>query len=549
MPPNILTSGTKYATIYNSNGSPIASVTTSGTNKTYSFTLSAGQACYVIYSNTDSSITSNLYINPTQLRWKVDDELYDTNHIQLPRGNSYTIELVVLYNEEIVDYKSPYVNTSSTNFVFSNNILSIDEEALIGYDITIYPTLAPDYLLTVQIGYGNEFSWYVSNGDNVTLSWNVNATYDRINFILTNSNKTYMLSKNTNQFDITSYLPISVGTTTIKLNSIVINGITFNNGTNFLNVSNKTVNNLFAGGNGTSGSPYQITHNRHFENISIANDKYYILNNNLSFDDRANFFEFKGTFNGNSKKITMTSYIDSDVGDVGLFAKNSGTIKHLTLKANISIAVSTTNWINVGGFAGVNEGTIDYCYLDSWIGKDKHSHTKSGNTHVYAVDIYVSTINNVRIGGIAGYNKGSIKNCRNYASIFGRGDIGGIAGKSEGDGSSTGYIYNSDNSGGIYYLWGGVNRSIGGIVGYQVSGTIDYCYNYAIISYDSDKIESSDIMPCMGRIVGHKSGTVTRYNELGEVKTGELFTYDGFLGIGSYNQLEYAGDRAFGKEE
>ncbi len=51
----------------------------------------------------------------------------------------------------------------------------------------------------------------------------------------------------------------------------------------------------------------------------------------------------------------------------------------------------------------------------------------------------------------------------------------------------------------------------------------------------------------MGRIVGHKCGTVTRYNELGEVKTGELFKYDGFLGIGSYNQLEYAGDRAFGK--
>lgn len=161
--------GTKYATIYNSNGSLIASVTTSGTNKAYSFTLSAGQTCYVIYSNTDSSITSNLYINPTQLRWKVDDELYDTNHIQLPRGDSYTIELVVLYNEEIVDYTSPYVNTSSTYFVFSNNILSIDEGALIGYDITIYPTLAPDYLLTVQIGYGNEFSWNVSNGNNVTL--------------------------------------------------------------------------------------------------------------------------------------------------------------------------------------------------------------------------------------------------------------------------------------------------------------------------------------------------------------------------------------------
>lgn len=543
-------SGTKYATVYNSNGSTIGSVTTSGTSNTYSFTLSAKQTCYVVYSNIDSSISSNLYINPSQLRWKIDSKVYDANRIQLPRGDTYTIELVVLYNGTIVDYSSPYVNTSSTNFVFSNNMLSISEKALIGYDITIYPTLAPDYLLTVQIGYGNEFSWYVSNGNNVTLSWNVNATYDKINFSIVNSNgTTYTLSKNANQFDITSYLPTRLGTTKIKLNNIVINGITFNNGTDFLNVNDKTVDNLFAGGNGTSSSPYQITHKRHFGNISVANGKYYILKNNLSLGNWTNFFELKGTFNGNSKKITMKSYIDSYVGDVGLFAKNSGTIKNLTLEANISIAVSTTNWINIGGFAGVNEGTIDNCYMESYIGTDNHSHTKSDNTHVYVVDIYVSTINNVRIGGIAGYNKGIIKNCRNYASIFGRGDIGGIAGKSEGDGSSTGYIYNSDNSGRIYYLWGGENRSIGGIAGYQVSGTIDYCYNYAIISYDSDKIESSDIMPCMGRIVGHKSGTVTRYNELGEVKTGELFTYDGFLGIGSYNQLEYAGNRAFGKEE
>ncbi|OLA44938.1 MAG: hypothetical protein BHW39_05675 [Firmicutes bacterium CAG:552_39_19] len=540
--------GIKYATVYNSNGSTIGSVTTSGTSNTYSFTLGAKQTCYVVYSSIDSSISSNLYINPSQLRWKIDSKVYDANRIQLPRGDTYTIELVVLYNGTIVDYSSPYVNTSSTNFVFSNNMLSISEKALIGYDITIYPTLAPDYLLTVQIGYGNEFSWYVSNGNNVTLSWNVNATYDKINFSIVNSNgTTYPLSKNANQFDITSYLPTRLGTTKIKLNNIVINGITFNNGTDFLNVNDKTVDNLFAGGNGTSSSPYQITHKRHFGNISVANGKYYILKNNLSLGNWTNFFELKGTLDGNDKQILMTSYIDNYVGDMGLFSKNKGTIKNLTLKANISTTVSTTNWINIGGFAGVNEGKIDNCYMESYIGRDNHSHTKSGNTHVYVVDIYVGTINTVRIGGITGYNKGIITNCRNYSSIYGRGDIGGIAGKSEGDGSSTGYIYNSDNYGRIYYLWSSENRSIGGIVGYQVSGTIDLCYNYAIISYDSDKIENSAIKPCMGRIVGHKCGTVTRYNELGEVKTGELFKYDGFLGIGSYNQLEYAGDRAFGK--
>ncbi len=193
------------------------------------------------------------------------------------------------------------------------------------------------------------------------------------------------------------------------------------------------------------------------------------MKNNLSLGNWTNFFELKGTLDGNDKQILMTSYIDNYVGDMGLFSKNKGTIKNLTLKANISTTVSTTNWINIGGFAGVNEGKIDNCYMESYIGRDNHSHTKSGNTHVYVVDIYVGTINTVRIGGITGYNKGIITNCRNYSSIYGRGDIGGIAGKSEGDGSSTGYICtNSDNYGRIYYLWSSENQSIGGIVGYRI---------------------------------------------------------------------------------
>ncbi len=146
------TSGTKYATVYNSNGSTIGAITTSGTKETHSFTLSAGETCYVIYSSTDSSITSNLYINPTQLRWKVAGEICDTNYIQLPRGDLYTIELVVLNNGTVVDCTSQYVTTSNTNFDFSNNTLIIYEDAEIKYEILIFPTLAPDYLLTIKIG-------------------------------------------------------------------------------------------------------------------------------------------------------------------------------------------------------------------------------------------------------------------------------------------------------------------------------------------------------------------------------------------------------------
>ncbi|HEY8395374.1 MAG TPA: hypothetical protein VIK96_01195 [Bacilli bacterium] len=51
----------------------------------------------------------------------------------------------------------------------------------------------------------------------------------------------------------------------------------------------------------------------------------------------------------------------------------------------------------------------------------------------------------------------------------------------------------------------------------------------------------------MGRIVGHKEGTVTRYNSSGTVDIGTLHT----VGIWpfTWNQAKYAGNRAFGLEE
>lgn len=487
-------SGTKYATVYNSNGSTIGSVTTSGTNKTYSFTLSAGKTCYVIYSNIDSSITSNLYINPTQLRWRIEGELYDTNHIQLPRGDSYTIELVVLYNGAIVDYTSPYVNTSSTNFVFSNNVLSIDEEALIGYDITIYPTLAPDYLLTVQVGYNNEFSWSVSNSDIVTLSWNVNETFDKINFTIINSNGTYTLSKSTTQFNITSYLPTSLGTTTIKLNSVVINGITFSNGTEFLNVSSKTVNNLFAGGSGTSSSPYTISCYRHLNNIreSTSSSVYYKLIKSINLSDYTwtPISSFSGTINGNGYTISNMKVLVTTSGErYGFVKKLYGTIKNLkfsNVKIQTSNLSSADGVIYIGAVAGYcgSNGTVYNCDV-------------SGSSK-YDVQLYKAYL-----GGIVGLNYGYIYNSDNYASQMNvSGYAGGIVGVNRGDVDSSDVLNVTIN-----YYWNTDNGRVGGIVGYNSSnGTITDCYSGGKINWESTS-NNRDILPSLGRIIGYNQGT------------------------------------------
>ena len=514
-------SGTKYATIYNSNGSTIASVTTSGTNKSYSFTLSAGQTCYVVYSNTDSSITSNLYVNPTQLRWRIDGVLYNTNHIQLPRGDSYTIELVVLYNGTIVDYTSPYVNTSSTNFVFSNNILSIDEEALIGYDITIYPTLAPDYLLTVQVGYDNEFSWSVSNSDIVTLSWNVNETFDRINFTITNSNGTYTLSKSSTQFDITSYLPAVVGTTTIKLNSVVINGITFNNGTEFLNVGSKTVNNLFAGGSGTSSSPYTISCYRHLNNIrkSTSSSVYYRLTKsiNLSGYTWTPIPSFSGTINGNGYTISnMKILVTTSGGDYGFVNYLYGTIKNLDF-SNVKIQTSNLSSADVVMYIGAVAG---YCGSDGTV----YNCDVSGSS-TYDVQLFKGYL-----GGIVGLNYGYIYDSDNYDSQMNvSGYAGGIVGVNRG---TVEYSYASDIT--INYYWNTNNGRIGGIVGYNsASGTITDCYSSGMIYWESTD-NSRDILPSLGVVIGYNEGT---YSDCDSGMGWDIYYYYWHF-IGWYDQSD-----------
>jgi len=513
------TSETDETKVYNSNGNTIGATTTSGTNKTFSFTLSAGQTCYVIYPNTDSSITSNLYINPTQLRWSVDGELYDTNHIQLPRGDSYTIELVVLYNGTIVDYTSPYVNTSSTNFVFSNNILSIDEEALIGYDITIYPTLAPDYLLTVQIGYDNEFSWSVTNSDTVTLSWNVNETFDRINFTITNTNGTYTLSKSSSQFDITSYLPISVGTTTIKLNSIVINGITFSNGTKFLNVSSKTVNNLFAGGSGTSSSPYTISCYRHLNNIRKSTSKYYKQTVNLFLDGYTwePIPSFTGVYDGNNKaihdlNIQVKEAATSDTR-YGFVAWNNGTIKNV--KMYYCVLENQHNnpaYFNMVGSIAGNTGTSSII----------------SNCYVYYGEINFATAYRDQVGGIAGQNHGTIEYCYvNYMTMTACCYTGGIVGY------NCGTVKGCEVSNDIYVKWNTESKAFGGIAGYN-SGNIVTCWFKGYIEFKSPK-RGSDIYPMLGYIIGwNHNGT---YSDTLITLASYKIDYYYFWPI--YNQSDY----------
>lgn len=99
-------------------------------------------------------------------------QLFDTAEITMLTDVIKASKLTETRKETIINklYSTigMYKDTATDNIIFLE-AKKYGKKALIGYDITIYPTLAPDYLLTVQVGYDNKFSWSVSNSDVVTL--------------------------------------------------------------------------------------------------------------------------------------------------------------------------------------------------------------------------------------------------------------------------------------------------------------------------------------------------------------------------------------------
>lgn len=128
---------------------------------------------------------------------------------------------------------------------------------------------------------------------------------------------------------------------------------------------------------------------------------------------------FSGVFDGNGHKIyglTIGKYSEY----TGLFGRNNGTIKNLTVEGKIS-----NDYTYVGGIAGYNSGNIVSCV-------NKCNITSQGPNVHYT-------------GGIAACNEGTISDCKNYGDITNWGIMlssstsgpsvttGGLAGSNKGE--------------------------------------------------------------------------------------------------------------------
>ena len=159
---------------------------------------------------------------------------------------------------------------------------------------------------------------------------------------------------------------------------------------------------------------------------------------------------YQGTFDGNGKTITNL-YINASQVNMGLFGYTyEGTIKNLTFEyANVT---------NTNSYAGVLVGNA---FWGSTLQNIKISNTcqiKGGNY----------------TGGIAGSLDGNASNCVNYATVQGKEDVGGLFG----------YYSRTGNSMTACANYGNVtatSNTVGGLVGYYSSGTIQDCANYGNI--------------------------------------------------------------------
>ena len=236
---------------------------------------------------------------------------------------------------------------------------------------------------------------------------------------------------------------------------------------------------------------------------------------------------YSGTFNGAGHTISGL-YIKSSDNDQGLFGRvNGGTVQNLTVSGSVS-----GGWY-VGGVVGYNNsGTVTGCTFSG-------SGSVSGGGYVGGVVGYSSggisasaSVTNCYntgevsggeyVGGVVGLNSGTVENCYNTGTVTGTNDyVGGVVGWNSrnvtncyntdsitvtGSGGRVGGVvgYNSRNVTNCYNTGtvtgpdSGNSNKVGGVVGWNDSGTVKNCYNTGSVSGSY-----------VGGVVGDNSGTVT----------------------------------------
>ena len=269
-----------------------------------------------------------------------------------------------------------------------------------------------------------------------------------------------------------------------------------------------TINFHFAGGDGTSGAPYQISSWSQLNNSKLNQSKYYILVSNLSSSSLdyigygnnwtpigINALDnFSGNVDGNNYNISDLIINSPNQDYLGLFGYVTGNISKLRF-SNISVIGRDY----VGGLVGYSTGNISNCSI------------LNGNV----------TGRNY-IGGLVGYSSGAVSSSYASGAIRGMNEVGGIAGYSNGD------IYGSylTSSGNIYG-----NTKVGGLVGNN-SGQLRSSY-----SEIDGIINGSNYIGSLIGYAGSSSQVTSSYSLVKTSSTVQGYTNVGFIGYNNGGSL------------
>jgi uncharacterized repeat protein (TIGR02543 family) len=289
----------------------------------------------------------------------------------------------------------------------------------------------------------------------------------------------------------------------------------------------------FENGEGTIGSPYQITNALELSLVRnyLGNDhadKHFILINDIDLEDFLaeggaghdawgsagwlpignNTNRFRGKFDGAEFKITGLKINRTGTTNIGLFGVlgQNGTIENLGVVIDESASIN--GGANTGGIVGaIYSGTLSNCNVTGAI-----------NGTAY-------------IGGIAGFiSIGTLTNCFASTSVSGTGYVGGFVGLQGWDGPCS--ITNSFATGTV-----SGNESVGGFAGANDGGsTISNCYSLSNVTRTS----GTEIN--VGGFIGANYSKVLKCYSTGWVKFGETLQTDkgfcGYTSLGSGYQME-----------
>ncbi|HEY5511134.1 MAG TPA: GLUG motif-containing protein [Prolixibacteraceae bacterium] len=263
----------------------------------------------------------------------------------------------------------------------------------------------------------------------------------------------------------------------------------------------------------TSASSYQLS-----KNIDL---------NNLDWQPiGTKDLPFKGSFDGNTHTI-KGMYINSVVGYQGLFGSlEGGTLEGGILKkinlidCNITAGEIRMNLDFNGAIVGYNKnGIVEECTFSGTLTNNgnaaggivgKSEGTNARVAHCQNLGIMIGN-NGCRIGGIVGYNVGGlIEYCSNYATIKGGSYYTGGIAGQ----SYNGTVKNCGNSADV-----GGSACVGGVVGVNMESLISNCYNTGNLSGYTQMEYGESYGEDMGGIAGYNSGTLTNCYNTGSINT------------------------------